>query len=615
MNLTRALATLVGTLGLTGCALLPRAAPESAPESAPAAPAPVEVRIEAPDALARLLQTHLDLTRLAQLAAGETLDDFELRRLVAATPAQARSLLATEGYMAAEVTAERVADTAPPRVRVQVRPGPRTQVDQVRLEMRGPLADAAARGDASARELIDGWRRAWPLRASRPFADAAWRDAKSAALAQLRSAGYAQATWIDTEADVDADRARAVLTLTADSGPLFRTGAIEVQGLERQHVNSVRRLAGFAPGTPATEALLLDYQERLQRASLFEGVAVTLDSDPAQADAARVTVRVRELQLQQATAGVGISANTGPRVSVEHLHRRPFGWRAMVRNKLEWGKLRQAWEGELSSHTLPGMHRNLLGGTFERLESDTDVVRSLRLRLGRSHDTKSIDRLWFVEGERGVTDPTPSTISARSAGTHTTSLTLNFHGAWRRVDSFVLPTDGSTLALQGGIGAVHDSAGSGSGNFSRLHLRGQWWMPLGRSWYAQARAEVGQVFAADAVQVPETQRFRAGGDDSVRGYAYRSLAPQVAGVDVGGRVLGTASLEIARPLFESLPSVWGAAFVDAGTAAERWGDYKPVWGAGLGVRWRSPVGPLRADVAYGEAVRQWRLHVSVGIAF
>jgi translocation and assembly module TamA len=61
--------------------------------------------------------------------------------------------------------------------------------------------------------------------------------------------------------------------------------------------------------------------------------------------------------------------------------------------------------------------------------------------------------------------------------------------------------------------------------------------------------------------------------------------------------------------------VWWAAFVDAGNAATRWRDWKAAWGAGVGLRWRSPVGPLRADVAYGEEVRQWRLHLSVGIAF
>jgi translocation and assembly module TamA len=123
------------------------------------------------------------------------------------------------------------------------------------------------------------------------------------------------------------------------------------------------------------------------------------------------------------------------------------------------------------------------------------------------------------------------------------------------------------------------------------------------------------VFARDEVEVPETQRFRAGGDDSVRGYAWRSLTPQVGGVDVGGRVVATGSVEIAHPVSEKLPSVWWAAFVDAGRAAESWNGFSPAWGAGVGVRWRSPVGPLRADVAYGDEEQRWRLHFSVGIAF
>jgi translocation and assembly module TamA len=319
--------------------------------------------------------------------------------------------------------------------------------------------------------------------------------------------------------------------------------------------------------------------------------------------------------LQQATFGVGVSANTGPRVTVEHVHRRALGMAATSRNKVEWGGLRRAWEGELSSHTLPGLYRNLVGGTAERLESDTDIVSSLRLRVGRSYDTRVIERLWFVEGERSAVDPKVAGIGAQAVASRATALTLNFNGSWRDLDNIVLPTSGRAFSLQTGVGRVLSSTDNGSGPFARLYVRGQWWRPLGHDWYAQARVEVGQVYAADVVDVPESQRFRAGGDDSVRGYAYRSLTPQVAGVDVGGRVVGTGSVEIARPVSARLPSVWWAAFVDAGTAAARWADYKPVWGAGVGVRWRSPVGPLRADIAYGEAVRQWRLHLSVGIAF
>ena len=128
------------------------------------------------------------------------------------------------------------------------------------------------------------------LPAGAEFSDTAWRDAKAAALARLRAAGYANATWSGTSAQVDADRALVRTVVAADSGPLYRTGALVIEGLERHDERSVRNLAHFGAGTPATEALLLDYQERLQRAGLFERVAVTLDGEPATATAATVTV-------------------------------------------------------------------------------------------------------------------------------------------------------------------------------------------------------------------------------------------------------------------------------------------------------------------------------------
>ena len=91
--------------------------------------------------------------------------------------------------------------------------------------------------------------------------------------------------------------------------------------------------------------------------------------------------------------------------------------------------------------------------------------------------------------------------------------------------------------------------------------------------------------------------------------------PSVDGVTTGGRSLLTGSVEIARPISPKYPAYWWAAFVDAGNAADRPADLKPAFGYGVGLRWRSPVGPLRADVAYGHDVQQLRLHVSVGIAF
>jgi len=116
------------------------------------------------------------------------------------------------------------------------------------------------------------------------------------------------------------------------------------------------------------------------------------------------------------------------------------------------------------------------------------------------------------------------------------------------------------------------------------------------------------------ISVPDTLLFRAGGDESVRGYDYRTLGPTKNGAVTSGRSLLTGTLEIARPIWLSRPAYWWAAFIDAGNAANSFGDLRPVLGYGVGLRWRSPVGPLRFDVAYGQEVQQVRLHVSVGIA-
>ena len=178
----------------------------------------------------------------------------------------------------------------------------------------------------------------------------------------------------------------------------------------------------------------------------------------------------------------------------------------------------------------------------------------------------------------------------------------------------LLPTRGYTLSLQSAIGRSRNSTEE-NGPFGRGYGRLTVYQPLGSAWYGSARIEAGQIFAADAVGVPDTLLFRAGGDDSVRGYAYRTLGPVVDGAVVSGRVMFTGSAEIARPISPRLPAVWWAAFVDAGNAAQRWNDLSPALGYGLGLRWRSPVGPLRVDLAYGEELRKVRLHLSVGIAF
>jgi translocation and assembly module TamA len=154
------------------------------------------------------------------------------------------------------------------------------------------------------------------------------------------------------------------------------------------------------------------------------------------------------------------------------------------------------------------------------------------------------------------------------------------------------------------------------GVFGRVNGRVTHYATLGQRWTSISRLQIGQILSAADVAVPYSLLFRTGGDDSVRGYAYQSLGPRnAAGTAVGGRVAVVGSVELARPILARMPALWGAAFLDAGNTAPDWKSLSPALGYGVGLRWRSPVGALRMDLAYGQQVRKVRLHFSVGITF
>lgn len=573
-----------------------------------------EVDIQAPQDVQDLLRRHLELMRYRELP---DLDNTELERLLLAAERNTRDLLATSGYFSPEVQlalqAAQPGSGAPRRVTITVAPGQPTQVDEVVITFLGDIVDnnaaAAQRGNI---------RAGWPLRPGMRFTQSAWDDAKAQALRLLGAQRYPVGTIARSLADIDADKRTARLSVTLDSGAAYRLGEMQIKGLERYDRELVERLARLAPGTGYDQAGFLEAQQRLQDSGYFDSVFLSLDTTGTDPLAAPVVVQLREAKLKRLVLGVGISTDAGPRLSVEHTnHRLPgIDWRAV--SKLSLDRQTQSVGTELTSMPDAGNWRWVTSGQFKNEDAADVDVRSVSLRAGRTQLGDRIDRNYYLQYDRATTT---------SLGVDTRAQAISANYAWtqRNFDSLPFPSAGYGLGVELGGGFT---LGSRREPFTRTQLH---WLQVwsladrqeprpgaARAGRIAARAQIGAVLARPAAVLPSTQLFLAGGDASVRGYGYREIGVLLPnGQTAPGRYLATGSVEWQRPItVAGNSSEWeNTVFIDAGAVADKPSQFKAKVGVGTGVRWKSPVGPLQMDVAYGVAVRKLRLHLSVGFTF
>ena len=580
----------------------PRSAEKSATKPAPA----FDLVVRAPDALRALLENNLELRRYREVS---DLDDAEIARLIVLAQKDARELLATQGYFSPDVRIEREPGPRTTLV-VTVEPGERSKVTAADVQFEGDIATSEDPDAVAQREAI---RSGWALPPGQPFTQTGWDRAKSVATRQLLARRYPAGRISYSLADVDAATATARLGLRLDSGALFRLGALQVTGVDRYDPVLVPRLARLPQGSVYDQEKIVQAQLRLSGSGYFDSAFIFVDpeSDPG---AAPVQVTVREAPLQKVVLGVGFTTDGGPRATLEHTHNRVpgLGWRAQTKLQAEQKNpyLQSEWTG---IPDVDGWRWSVLG-RLERLDDDRLVTTSERLRTGQFQNADHIDRNVYVQYERSrVTNPRNVEITAADVGSGA-ALSVNYIWTGRYFDNIQSPTSGNGYGLEVGGGFTLE------GNrepFQRTVVR---WLgfrplPVGR---LQVRAEAGAVLAPGGANIPATQLFRTGGDTSVRGYRYLDIGVPLPGGVIGpGRYEAIGSLEWQRPILHNgQPTPFEhTLFVDAGAVANKPGELRAKVGIGTGVRWRSPVGPLEAAIAYGVDPRKFRFHVTAGFVF
>ncbi|MEO8344949.1 MAG: BamA/TamA family outer membrane protein [Betaproteobacteria bacterium] len=521
-----------------------------------------------------------------------------LDRLAREALPQAREAAATQGFFSAQVDLAIDRSTKPAAITLTVVTGEPTLITDTSIVVLGPAQLDVPTGT----DVISRIQREWRLPVGDVFRQPAWTSAKERAVATLAASPYAAAKLVASEAKIDPEARGAALSLEISSGPAFHFGEIEVRGLERYSPELVKAFSTIRHGDLYGERPLDDFIRRLLASGYFASAQASIVPDPEHADAAPVTISVIEAPTKRVEFGVGYSTDTEFKASGNYSdvnvdgHGLQFYADARLETKLSSGSIRFVLP------PAPGGWLDTFEAGLERTDIENLVTRTAGIKWRRraieERSTPAFGVGFYIDQQRPQGSPNEDSHALYIDGEYT----------WRRTDNLLTPQSGYMANVQVGAGVP----GASTRTFGRVIGKSALWWPIDRNFELYARAEAGAVLASSRDGIPSNFLFRTGGDTTVRGYAFDSLGVPLGEATVGGRYYGAASVEITRWIAEN----WGiATFVDAGDAADSASDFHLALGYGVGGRVRTPIGPFRIDVAYGQESHSVRLHFSVGLTF
>lgn len=469
--------------------------------------------------------------------------------------------------------------------------------------------------------------------------------AQEIALNELREHGYAYAR-VTTHEDAGAKERAADIVFRAEPGPLTHFGAIEIAGNRTVQGRIIERQLAFKPGELYRRSLVQASQRRLYTMQLFQFVNIeTLE--PEKLDASlRTRVTVAEGKHQRINVGVGYGTEEKARADGQYRHLNFFGGAREAGAHARWSSLDR---GVRLDFTQPYfLQSNLwLGGEAQQWWTYTPIYRSV-VTGGKATLTRRLSTRmsWTVSliGER-----TSSTIDLDRVPDQSRRDEL-------RDDLIALGLDPSTNRQEGTLNALAfdyqrstadnllnartgyqfafhvEEAGRllpGSFNYYAASTDGRHYLPVSDRLVWANRLQLGGIWpiAGRPGNVPFNKKYFLGGASSVRGWGRFEVGPISEGFPVGGNALLAFTSEVRATVTNRLG---GVLFLDGGDV---WPDTRDIrladlrYAAGAGLRYQTPVGPLRFDLGYqlnripGLRVegqpegRRWRMHFSIGQAF
>ncbi|MBC3464052.1 autotransporter assembly complex family protein [Pseudomonas sp. RW10S2] len=526
-------------------------------------------------------------------------DEEALLRFSRGAEEQARKAAQALGYYQAQIDTQvkppSKADQ-PVQLIIRVDPGEPVRLRNVTVRIEGPASEMKAFRIPDSKALRQGEQ----------LNHGVYEDAKRLIQNQASRYGFFDGRFSRQRLAVDPQAGVADIELVYQSGPRYRLGKVTFGGDAPLDDDLLQRMVGFKPGTPYDSELVAELNNDLQSSGYFDGVRVDAAPTAAVDDVVPVDVRLDTRKPRTLGLGLGFSTDVGPR-----------GKANWTRHWVNPQGHSYGWETELSAP-----RQNV--GLWYDIPLDPPLTDKLRFAGGYQNEeisgTDTLSKLLTVGPEWHSKLPSgwQRVISLKyqreeyRLGDDSGLSNLLMPGvsfSYLRSDNRIDPHNG--YRLQFDLQAAKEGLGSDT-NLVHGNVLLKGLTTLGQNHRFLGRVQFGGSATNGYQQnVPPSLRFFAGGDQSVRGYDYQTLSPKNnKGDRIGGRYLVAGSAEYQYSLTEK----WRVAtFIDQGNSFNSLELPSLKTGVGIGVRWVSPVGPLRVDLARAlDDDGGIRLHFSMG---